>query len=57
MDEVGVVGGCEVFFFFFFSFSTIVCGCGESDYWLVAAMVGGCSGYGMGGWMWWLAMV
>ena len=51
VDGVGVVGGCEGFFFFFF------CDCGGSGWWLVVAIVGGCGGCGMSGWMWWPAVV
>ena len=33
----------------FFLFSALVCDCGGSGWWLVAAMVGGCGGCDMGG--------
>ena len=39
------------------SLSIVVCGCGGSGWWLVVAMVGGCGGYGMGGWMRWSAVL
>ena len=39
------------------SLFVVVCGCGGSGWWLVVAMVGGCGGYGMGGWMRWSAVL
>ena len=42
---------CFVFLFCFFVLSFFFfCGCSGSGWWLVVAMLGGCS---MGGWMWW----
>ena len=43
--------------FFFFTLSVVVYGCSGSSWWLVAAVVGGCGGCGMSGWMWWSAML
>ena len=48
---------CFVFLFCFFVFFCFVfflfCGCSGSGWWLVVAMLGGCGGCSMGGWMWW----
>ena len=38
-----------LFCFLFFVFG----GCSGSGWWLVVAMLGGCGGCSMGGWMWW----
>ena len=54
---LGWFGGFGCGGFFFFSLSVVVYGCSRSSWWLVAAMVGGCGGCGMSGWMWWSVML
>ena len=47
----------DVEFFFIFILVAVVCSCSGFGWWLVAAMVGGCGGCGMDGWMWWSAVL